>query len=72
MRKDYTVGLNITETAVDSPNILCSANCMYSATRQLYPDTAIPQVDKLVDQQWMESNPVQREKAGVGDGKRNW
>jgi peptide/nickel transport system substrate-binding protein len=59
MRKDYTVGLNITETGVDDPDVLYYENYVCGAARN-YTGYCNPEVDKLVDRQSMESDPVQR------------
>ena len=61
MRKDYTVGLNITETGVDDPDVLYYENYVCGAVRN-YTSYCNPQVDKLVDQQSMETDPAQRKK----------
>ena len=61
MRKDYTVGLNITETGVDDPDVLYYENYVCGAARN-YTGYCNPQVDKLVDQQSMETDPAQRKK----------
>src|SRR5260370_36226723 len=52
MRKDYTVGLNITETGVDDPDVLYYENYVCGAARN-YTGYCSPQVDKLVDRQSM-------------------
>jgi len=61
MRKDYTVGLNITETGVDDPDVLYYENYVCGAARN-YTGYCNPQVDTLVDQQSMESDPARRKK----------
>jgi peptide/nickel transport system substrate-binding protein len=61
MRKDYTVGLNITETGVDDPDVLYYENYVCGAARN-YTGYCNPQVDKLADQQSMETDPAQRKK----------
>jgi peptide/nickel transport system substrate-binding protein len=61
MRKDYTVGLNITETGVDDPDVLYYENYVCGAARN-YTGYCNPQVDKLVDRQSMETDPAQRKK----------
>jgi peptide/nickel transport system substrate-binding protein len=50
MRKDYTVGLNITETAVDDPDPAFYENYVCGAMRN-YTGYCNPEVDKMVDQQ---------------------
>jgi peptide/nickel transport system substrate-binding protein len=61
MRKDYTVGLNITETGVDDPDVLYYENYVCGAARN-YTGYCNPQVDKLVDRQSMETDQAQRKK----------
>jgi ABC-type transport system substrate-binding protein len=69
MRKDYTVGLNITETGVDDPDVLYYENYVCGAARN-YTGYCNPQVDKLVDRQSMETDrPGAAQNAGVGDRK---
>jgi peptide/nickel transport system substrate-binding protein len=58
MRKDYTVGLNITETGVDDPDVLYYENYVCGAARN-YTGYCNPEVDKLVDRQSMESDRKQ-------------
>jgi peptide/nickel transport system substrate-binding protein len=50
MRKDYTVGLNITETAVDDPDPAFYENYVCGAMRN-HTGYCNPEVDKMVDQQ---------------------
>jgi len=50
MRKDYTVGLNITETAVDDPDPAFYENYVCGALRN-YTGYCNPELDKMVDQQ---------------------
>jgi peptide/nickel transport system substrate-binding protein len=59
MRQDYTVGLNITETGVDDPDVLYYENYVCGAARN-YTGYCNPEVDKLVDRQSMESDPLRR------------
>jgi peptide/nickel transport system substrate-binding protein len=61
MRKDYMVGLNITETGVDDPDVLYYENYVCGAPRN-YTNYCNPLVDKLVDQQSTETDPTQRQK----------
>ena len=65
MRKDYTVGLNVTATGVDDPDQLCAAR---SAT---IPAIVALRSIKLVDQQSMQSDPEKRKKL-VWEIKRGW
>ena len=59
MRKDYKVGLNITETAVDDPDPAFYENYVCGAQRN-YTGYCNPEVDKLVDQQSVESDVNKR------------
>jgi peptide/nickel transport system substrate-binding protein len=54
MRKDYTVGLTITEIGVDDPDSQFYENYVCGAERN-YTGYCHPEVDKLVDRQSMES-----------------
>ena len=66
LRKDYVVGLNLGAIAIDDPdpifytNYVCGADL--NVTRYCNPE-----IDKLIDQQSMESDREQRKRAGVGD-----
>src|SRR6266404_3652911 len=59
MRKDYTVGLNVTETAVDDPDPAFYENYVCGAMRN-YSGYCNPEVDKLVDEQSAESDVAKR------------
>ena len=59
MRKDYTVGLNITETAVDDPDPAFYENYVCGAMRN-YTGYCNPEVDKLVDAQSAMSDVAKR------------
>ena len=61
MRKDYKVGLNITETAVDDPDPAFYENYVCGAQRN-YTGYCNPEIDKLVDRQSAESNIEKRKK----------
>jgi len=61
MRKDYKVGLNVTESEVDDPDPLFYENYTCGADRN-YTRYCNPEVDKLVDQQSMQSDPEKRKK----------
>jgi peptide/nickel transport system substrate-binding protein len=50
MRKDYTLGLNVTETAVDDPDPAFYENYVCRAMRN-YTGYCNPELDKMVDQQ---------------------
>jgi peptide/nickel transport system substrate-binding protein len=59
MRKDYTVGLNVTETAVDDPDPAFYENFVCGADRN-YTGYCNREVDKLVDRQSVESDVGKR------------
>jgi peptide/nickel transport system substrate-binding protein len=59
MRKDYTVGLNITETAVDDPDPAFYENYVCGAMRN-YTGYCNVEVDKMVDEQSAMSNVEKR------------
>ncbi len=61
LRKDYTVGLNVTETGVDDPDQQFYENYVCGADRN-YTGYCSPEVDKLVDRQSMEPDPEKRKK----------
>src|SRR5216684_2470336 len=58
-RKDYTIGLNITEAGVDDPDPLFYENYVCGAQRN-YSGYCNPELDKLVDRQSMESDQGKR------------
>jgi peptide/nickel transport system substrate-binding protein len=59
MRKDYTVGVNITETAVDDPDPAFYENYVCGAMRN-YTGYCNAEVDKMVDAQSAESDVEKR------------
>jgi peptide/nickel transport system substrate-binding protein len=59
MRKDYTLGLNVTETAVDDPDPAFYENYVCGAMRN-YTGYCNPEVDKMVDEQSAMSDVVKR------------
>ena len=61
MRKDFTVGLNVTESGVDDPDQQFYENYVCGAERN-YTGYCNPEVDKLVDQQSMEPDQEKRKK----------
>ena len=61
MRKDFTVGLNVSESAVDDPDQQFYENYTCTAERN-YTGYCSPEVDKLVDQQSTESNQEKRKR----------
>ena len=62
MRKDFAVGLNVSESAVDDPDQQFYENYVCTAERN-YTGYCSPEVDKLVDQQ--SANPTEK-------GANNW
>jgi peptide/nickel transport system substrate-binding protein len=61
MRKEYTVGMNITETAVDDPDPAFYENYVCGAMRN-YTGYCNPEVDKTVDAQSEESDVEKRKR----------
>jgi len=61
MRRDYKVGVNVTETAVDDPDPVFYENYV-CATQRNYTGYCSPEVDKMVDNQSMESNVEKRKR----------
>jgi peptide/nickel transport system substrate-binding protein len=61
MRKDYKVAVNVTETAVDDPDVAFYENYVCGAARN-YTGYCNPEVDKLVDKQSAEPDPQKRKK----------
>jgi len=59
MRKDYTVGLNVSESGIDDPDQQFYENYVCSAERN-YTGYCNPELDKLVDRQSMESDKDKR------------
>jgi len=59
MREDYTVGLNITETAVDDPDPAFYENYVCGAMRN-YTGYCNREVDKMVDEQSAMSDVAKR------------
>jgi peptide/nickel transport system substrate-binding protein len=61
MRKDYKIALNVTETAVDDPDVAFYENYKCGAPRN-YTNYCNAEVDKLIDQQSAESDVQKRKK----------
>jgi peptide/nickel transport system substrate-binding protein len=59
MRKDFTIGLNVSESAVDDPDQQFYENYVCTADRN-YTGYCSPELDKLVDQQSAESDKEKR------------
>ena len=66
MRKDYTVGINGTESGVDDPDQQFYENFVCGAERN-YTGYCNPEVDKLIDRQSAEADTDKAQAAGVGD-----
>src|SRR5438067_2005575 len=60
-RRDFTVGLNVTETGVDDPDQQFYENYVCGAERN-YTGYCNPEVDKLVDEQSMQADIEKRKK----------
>ena len=63
MRKDYKVGMNITETAVDDPDVAFYEN-YYTGSMRNYTGYSNREVDALIDKQSAEANIEKRKKEG--------
>jgi peptide/nickel transport system substrate-binding protein len=61
MRKDFAVGLNVSESAVDDPDQQFYENYVCTAERN-YTGYCNPEVDKLIDQQSAESHKEKRQR----------
>ncbi len=61
MRKDFKIGLNVTETAVDDPDPTFYENYVCGAQRN-YTGYCNPELDKLVDRQSAEPDAAKRKK----------
>jgi len=61
MRKDFTVGRNVSETAVDDPDQQFYENYVCAAERN-YTGYCSPEVDRLVDQQSAEADKEKRKR----------
>jgi len=59
MRKDYSVGLNVSETGVDDPDQQFYENYVCGSDRN-YTGYCNPEVDKLIDRQSMEADARKR------------
>jgi peptide/nickel transport system substrate-binding protein len=59
MRKDYAVGLTVSENGLDDPDQQFYENFVCGAERN-YSGYCSPEVDRLVDQQSMQSDNVKR------------
>jgi peptide/nickel transport system substrate-binding protein len=61
MRKDFTVGMQVTEAGVDDPDQAFYESYVCGSERN-YTGYCSPEVDKLVDRQSMEPDPGKRAK----------
>src|SRR6202040_3943412 len=61
MRKDYKIAVNVTETAVDDPDVAFYENYLCGAARN-YTGYCSAEVDKLIDQQSAAPDPQKRKK----------
>src|SRR5690348_13714401 len=61
MRKDYKVAVNVTESAVDDPDVAFYENYVCGAARN-YTGYCNADVDKLIDKQSAEPDPQKRKK----------
>jgi peptide/nickel transport system substrate-binding protein len=61
MRKDYKIAVNVTETAVDDPDVAFYENYVCGAARN-YTGYCNAEVDKLIDKQSAEPDAQKRKK----------
>ena len=61
IRKDYSIGLTVTETALDDPDTLFYENYACGAERN-YTGYCNPEVDKLIEQQSAEADRDKRKR----------
>jgi peptide/nickel transport system substrate-binding protein len=59
IRKDYSVGLTVTETALDDPDTLFYENYACGAERN-YTGYCSPQLDQMIDRQSIEADENKR------------
>ena len=71
MRKDYTVGLTVSENGLDDPDQQFYENFACGAERN-YTGYCNPEVDKLVDQQSMESRSSRSASSSSGRSSASW
>ena len=70
MRKDYKIAMNVTETAVDDPDVAFYENYVCGSQRN-YTGYCNPEVDKLVDQQSAESRTSRSARSWSGRSRRS-
>ena len=61
MRKDFKIAMNVTETAIDDPDVAFYENYACGSQRN-YTAYCNPEVDKLIDKQSAETNIEKRKK----------
>ena len=61
MRKDYKIAMNVTETAVDDPDVTFYENYVCGSQRN-YTSYCNPELDKLIDRQSAEPDIAKRKK----------
>ena len=66
MRRDYKVGMNVTENGLDDPDQNFYENYVCGAERN-YTGYCNPEVDKLIDRQSMEADRRETQATGLGD-----
>ena len=71
MRKDYTVGLNLTGTLVDDPNALLYENYACGGVGN-YNAYCNPEIDKLIDQQSKEARTRKSDVSSSGRSSGAW
>ena len=71
MRKDYTVGLTVSENGLDDPDQQFYENFVCGAERN-YTGYCSPEVDKLVDQQSMRDRHREAHARSSGRSSAGW
>ena len=61
MRKDFALAMNVTETAVDDPDVAFYENYACASQRN-YTGYCNPELDKLIDRQSAETDVAKRKK----------
>ena len=69
MRKDFKIAMNVTETAVDDPDVIFYENYTCGSQRN-YRAYCNQEVDKLIDRQSVECN-VEKRKRSSGKSRRS-
>ena len=69
-RKDFKIAMNVTETAVDDPDVAFYENYTCGSLRN-YTGYCNPELDKLIDQQSAESRHRESARSSSGRSRRS-